>query len=126
MSETALMQRLKKPVSWPNTSGRHPKGRAVLVLPYEPELNKPGSTILIPPQVREKNQMLENRARVIEVGAACWIDEPEPRAKVGDIVLVTRFAGFMTLGDDGVLYKLINDKDLFSTCDERPGEGVAS
>jgi len=103
-----------------NLSGRHPKGRAVLVQPYEPELDraKRESNLIIPQQVGEKTVLLENRARVIEVGPMAWDDEKEPRARPGDLVLVTKFAGFITLGMDNVLYRLVNDRDIFCVLDE--------
>ena len=106
-----------------NTSGRHPQGRAVLVIAYEPETVKAilDSSLIIPDHVRQSMAVLENRARVIELGAWVWNDEPRPRAKVGDIVLITRMAGFITKGKDGKLYRLVNDRDIFCTCDEDEG-----
>ena len=42
------------------------------------------------------------------------MDEPTPRAKVGDRVLVTSFAGFMAVGPkDGKQYRVVNDRDIF-------------
>lgn len=98
-----------------NPSGLRPAGRAVLVKAHEPELDraKRETKLIIPQTVGEKTILLENRARVIAIGAAAWDDEPEPRAKVGDIVLITKFAGFVTLGADGELYRLVNDRDIF-------------
>lgn len=58
--------------------------------------------------------MIDNRARVIETGPSAWHDEPSPRAVAGDIVLVTKFAGFMAVGPkDGKPYRLVNDRDIF-------------
>lgn len=94
-----------------NKSGLKPLGVAVLVRTYE--LERPGAMIVIPESVQGKVAMVDNRAEVIEVGPAAWQDEPTPRAKVGDRVLITKFAGFMAKGVDGQLYRLVNDRDIF-------------
>jgi co-chaperonin GroES (HSP10) len=96
-----------------NKSGLAPRGRAVLVKPYEPE--KKQGLIVIPDAVQERTQMVEQRAVVIEVGPAAWIDEHQPRAKVGDKVLVAKFAGAMAIGTmDGEKYRFVNDRDIFA------------
>lgn len=96
-----------------NNSGLEPLGRAVLVKPYEPE--KREGLIVIPDQVQERTQMVEQRAIVIAVGDSAWIDESKPRAKVGDRVLVAKFAGAMAIGTmDGEKYRFVNDRDIFA------------
>ncbi len=96
-----------------NRSGLKPLGRAVLIEPYEPELKS--SIIAIPDSAQDRLQMVEQRAIVIEVGPNCWCDEPAPRAKPGDKVLVARFAGFMAKGTaDGKSYRFVNDRDIFA------------
>ena len=96
-----------------NQSGLKPLGRAVLVAPYEPE--RLSSIIEIPAEVQGRLQMVEQRAVVIEVGSTAWCDEPVPRAKPGDKVLVARFAGHMATGTkDGKQYRFINDRDIFA------------
>lgn len=96
-----------------NKSGLKPLGRAVLLEPYEPE--KVSSIIELPASVQEQKMMVEQRAVVIEVGANCWCDEPSPRAKVGDKVLVSRFAGHLATGTrDGKQYRFVNDRDIFA------------
>lgn len=99
-----------------NTSGLVPLGHAVLVEPYEPEIKK--GVIEIPDTVGERTAMVESRATVIAVGACCWPDEP-PRAKPGDKVFITKFAGYMTKGPkDGKRYRLVNDNDIFCRIEE--------
>ena|SRR5271168_3331397 len=98
-----------------NKTGLHPKGVAVLVEPYEPEIL---STILaIPDSVREGLSVLENRVRVIEVGPFAWSDEPQPRAKPGDVVMITKHAGFVATGADEKLYRMVNARDVFCEID---------
>ena len=95
-----------------NLSGLAPKGVAVLIKTYEPE--RRGAQIVIPDSVQGRLAMVDSRATVVAVGPAAWCDEPEPRAVVGDRVLVTKFAGFMAKGPrDGEMYRLVNDRDIF-------------
>lgn len=99
-----------------NESGLKPLGRAVLVIPYEPERKK--SLLALPEDVKERSMMVEQRAIVLAIGPSCWDDEPEPRAKIGDKVLVTRYAGHMAKGTrDGKTYRLVNDRDIFCGID---------
>lgn len=95
-----------------NLSGLKPLGRAVLVKYYEPERKE--SLIVIPDSVRDRMQSVEQRATIVEVGAACWPDEP-PRAWPGDKVLISKMAGYMAVGPaDGERYALVNDRDIFA------------
>lgn len=69
---------------------------------------------MLPDSVQGRMSMVDNRAVVVAIGPSAWHDEPAPRAKVGDKVLVTKFAGFMAKGPaDGQLYRLVNDRDIF-------------
>jgi len=93
------------------TSGLAPLGRAVLVKHYEPE--KKSSLIELPDFVQDRALMVEQRAIVVEVGPACWPDEPA-RAKPGDKVLIAKMSGYMATGTaDGKRYRLVNDRDIF-------------
>lgn len=92
--------------------GWKPAGRAVLVKTYQREQL---SKVIAMPEGFEANMAaLEQRAVVVAVGPTAWHDEPQPRASVGDHVLVTKFAGFILTGDDGVTYRVINDRDIFA------------
>lgn len=104
---------LIKPV---NASGIRPKGHAVLGLPYEAP--KKDSRIVLPDAVKERTQMLQDRIRIVAIGAACWNDEPEARARVGDLVLIPYLSGRMVRGKDGVIYRVVNDKDVIAETDE--------
>ena len=95
-----------------NESGLEPRGVAVLVKAYEPE--RKGAQIVIPDNVQGRMAMVDNRVIVVAIGPGAWHDEPSPRAKVGEKVLVTKFAGFMAKGTkDGEMYRLVNDRDIF-------------
>lgn len=96
-----------------NTSGILPAGRAVLVKPYEPE--RLSSLIAMPDSVTDNQRTIEQRAIVVEIGPAAWHDEPVPRCKIGDKVLVSKYSGHMAKGTaDGQQYRLVNDKDIFA------------
>lgn len=109
-----------------NTSGMVPKGRAVLVKAHLPELElaRSRSNLVIPTTVAERNAIWENRARVVAVGSQAWDDEKEPRARVGELVLVTKFAGFVKTGADGKLYRFINDRDVFAVIEREAEEAI--
>jgi co-chaperonin GroES (HSP10) len=95
-----------------NRSGLKPLGRAVLVQYYEPE--RKASIIELPKSAQDRLNAVEQRARVVEVGAACWPDEP-PRARAGDYVLISAMSGYATTGPaDGQAYRLVNDRDIFA------------
>ena len=95
-----------------NESGLRPCGRAVLLAPYEPEIKK--SMIVIPDSASERSAMIETRAVVIAIGPECWKDEQQPRASVGDKILIAKFAGAMVKGTaDGVTYRMVNDRDIY-------------
>lgn len=95
-----------------NLSGLDPRGVAVLIKTYEPE--RKGGLIELPESVSGRMAMVDNRAVVVAIGPSAWHDEPAPRAKVGEKVLVTKFAGFMAKGPaDGQMYRLVNDRDIF-------------
>lgn len=103
-----------------NTSGLKPLGRAVLVKPYEPERKE--SLIVIPDSVQERGAAVDSRVVVVEVGPACWPDEPQ-RAKPGDKVFVSKLAGFIARGTaDGELYRVVNDRDIFLQIAEERGQ----
>ncbi len=95
-----------------NNSGLDPRGVAVLIRPYD--VKPRGGLIELPPEVAARQTMIENRAVVIAIGPSAWHDELGPRAKVGEKVIVTKFAGYMVKGPlDGVAYRLVNDRDIF-------------
>lgn len=102
-------------ISVVNTSGLRPRGHAVLVRPYEPELEQAKeSKIVIPDNVMQSQRSVDQRATVIEVGPVAWKNEPEPRAKPGDKVLISKFSGWLSgVRKDGYTYRVVNDADIF-------------
>lgn len=100
-----------------NESGLKPVGRAVLLMPYEPERAK--SVIELPSEVETNEQVKEQRAIVVEAGPAAWAEEIKagygPRAEPGDKVLIAGYTGQMFKGTaDGKQYRIVNDRDIFT------------
>lgn len=105
-----------------NPSGLIPCGRAILIKPYTPERKQ--GLIVIPEEALGRDQMVEQRAVIVQIGPSAWHDEPAPRAAVGDKVLVTRYAGYMAKGTkDGEQYRFVNDKDIFAVIQEENENG---
>jgi len=69
--------------------------------------------IEIPEMVETRMASVELKMVVIAVGDDAWSDESKPRAKPGDTVLVTKYAGMMVKGADQKQYRLVNDRDIF-------------
>ena len=110
------METTVQPIEPINESGLRPLGRAVLVVHYEPE--RKGGLIVMPDVVTDKVLLVEQRAIVVEVGPACWPDEPA-RAKPGDKILISKMSGYMAVGPkDGKRYRIINDRDIFAAITE--------
>lgn len=97
-----------------NQSGWSPAGRAVLVRPLDAKEKKPGSVIVVPKSISDRTKLMEDRAIVIEVGPLAWNEEPVARATVGDEVILAAFSGYLLLGDDGVDYRFVNERDVFA------------
>lgn len=102
----------EQPQATINRSGLRPLGRTVLVEPYEPEVKR--GMIVIPATVSERTMQAEMRCVVIAVGEEAWKEEKSPRAKAGDKVLVSKYAGTLCQGTlDGKLYRVVNANDIF-------------
>ena len=101
---------------YPNNSGLSPLGWAVLVKPYEH--TPAGGLIQLPDNVKNSMNMADQRATVIRVGPSAWAGEGLARARPGDKVLVTKYAGYFATGCDGQPYRLVNDKDIFCRIDK--------
>jgi co-chaperonin GroES (HSP10) len=82
------------------------------VKPSELEIQK-GLIVVLDSTVAEAH-MLQMMVEVVEVGPYCWPEEPEPRAKAGDVVMVAKMSGNLVRGPkDGKQYRAINDRDIF-------------
>lgn len=93
-----------------NQSGISPREYRVLVKPDRVK-EKTAGGIILPEQEVERNQMAECRGDLVDVGGNAfedWSDAPKP----GDRVLIAKYAGIVTKGNDGEEYRVCNDKDI--------------
>ena len=96
-----------------NTTGLRPLGRAVLVEPLESDEIK-SEKLVIPDMVKDRLMMAEQQALVIEVGPEAWKDEKQPRAVPGDKVMISKYAGMMTVSPvTKKQYRVVNANDIF-------------
>lgn len=93
-----------------NHSGINPLDLRVLVKP-DPVDDKIGS-IIIPDAERERRQMAECRALLVAVGENAFTEVAGKKPQPGDRVLLAKYAGIVTKGDDGEEYRLCNDADI--------------
>jgi len=77
----------------------------------EPQVK--AGTIVIPEHVKKNLNAVDNIGVIIAIGASAWLDENEPRAKVGDRVMITKFAGMVAVGKDKQYYRIVNDRDVY-------------
>ena len=101
----------------------------VKLLPVE---NKVGS-LIVPEDVRERQQMAQIDAEIIAVGPMAFSDGldadgnvrywPAPIPKPGDRVKISRYSGQSANGEslkaptgDEPVYRIINDKDVAAIC----------
>lgn len=88
-----------------------PVGYAVLVKPYEKQT--PDSKIILSKSAKAEMDISDNRATIVAIGPLAWSGEYQPRAALGDNVLMTKFAGAMVTGEDGENYRVVNDQDIY-------------
>lgn len=90
-----------------------PVGHRVLVKPMPTERKTAGG-IVIPDQTAERNQRDQVKGTVVTIGATAWkgFDDGEPWAKVGDLVMFSRYGGKIVYDDDGTEYRVLNDEDI--------------
>ena len=74
-------------------------------------------------ETEARENSLEQRAVVVAIGPTAWHDEPTPRAKVGDKVLIGKFEGHMAVGPmDGKQYRFIVDRAIFALLVDKESE----
>jgi co-chaperonin GroES (HSP10) len=97
-----------------NKSGIKAVGWTVLVEPAEVEKRSESGIILHAPTEEDRIQLAQCFGKVVDIGPGAWADETEPRCKLGDRVIFRRYAGEQFDGDDGIKYRLMNDKDIMA------------
>ena len=100
-----------------NTSGIHPKGHRVLVLPDPVEETTESGIILSVGQQKDRERLAQLKGTIVELGNSCWHDQPEPWAAVGDHVIFGKYSGLIYKGADEKEYRIINDLDVVAKVD---------
>jgi chaperonin GroES len=104
-----------------NNSGIHPVGDRILLKPEAIEETTAGGIILTNESV-EQGAMAQVFGTLVARGKDCWSDYQEPFAEVGQRVMFAKYGGKVTMGKDGVTYRVMNDIDITATVDEDLGK----
>lgn len=96
-----------------NPSGLLPAGHRIVVCPIVKERTTSGG-IVIPDAIMDREDMKQIEAEVIAVGPSAWADQAVSGqwCKVGDRVMIAKFAGLLHTGPDKKQYRIINDLDV--------------
>lgn len=94
-----------------NFSGIQPVEDKLLLLPDEPTANIRG--IIKPDKVRDQERLAQVRALLVAVGGNCFEDWDDPIPKVGDRVMVMKYAGIQGIeGADKRTYQICTARDI--------------
>jgi len=100
-----------------NTSGIHPKGHRVLILPDPVEEVTQSGIILSVGENRDRERLAQLKGIIVELGNTAWSDQPSPWAEVGNHVIFGKYSGLIYKGDDDKEYRIINDLDVVAIVD---------
>jgi len=100
-----------------NTSGIHPKGHRVLILPDPVEEVTQSGIIVSVGVERDRERLAQLKGTIVELGNTAWSDQPEPWAQVGDHVIFGKYSGLIYDGNDEKEYRIINDLDVVAIVD---------
>lgn len=104
-----------------NTSGIHPVGHRILVLPEQETedakaLKKIG--MVMAESHNERHRLAQMAGVVVGIGKTAWVDfKSEPWAKEGDRVMFAKYSGVILRGKDGQSYRMVNDEDIVAVLD---------
>jgi co-chaperonin GroES (HSP10) len=100
-----------------NTSGIHPKGHRVLILPDPVEEVSKSGIILSVGENRDRERLAQLKGTIVELGNTAWLDQPSPWANEGDHVIFGKYSGLIYQGADDKEYRIINDLDVVALVD---------
>lgn len=102
-----------------NEAGITPVGHNILVRMDDVE-RETASGIIIRDEQADREEMSGTKATVVAVGASAWSDQKTPWAKVGDHIMMAKFAGQLwSVGK--VKYRIISDLSVCGVIQD--GEG---
>jgi chaperonin GroES len=100
-----------------NTSGINPTGH-MLVIKVEKAEEKTAGGIIIPDKVRDRDDLASTKGTLVAAGpcAGDYADWPEGSSfvPVGSRVMIRKFAGVEAKGNDGMDYRVCEDKDILA------------
>lgn len=100
------------PAALAHPSGLNPLEYKIIVRPRKAEEKTKGG-IHLPEIVVEKDQHASMEGEVIAVSPIAFNYDPAaPKASVGETVVFARYSGVNVKGNDGVDYRVMNDKDV--------------
>ena len=101
-----------------NVSGIRPVEDKVLLLPDMIKEETSGG-LHKPEVVVAQEQLAQVRALLVAMGGNCFEDWDEPVPKVGDRLMVCKYAGILDIqGADGMTYQICTDRDITAILDE--------
>ena len=100
-----------------NTSGIHPKGHRVLILPDPVEEVTQSGIILSVGENRDRERLAQLKGTIVELGNTAGLDQPAPWAAEGDHVIFGKYSGLIYQGADEKEYRIINDLDVVAIVD---------
>lgn len=98
-----------------NASGLVPVEFRVLVKPDDLGKDEHGhkiGSVYIPDTAKERQELAQARGTLIAAGGRAFEDFGSPSPVPGDRVWFAKFGGVPIKGADGLMYRLISDKDV--------------
>ena len=101
-----------------NVSGITPILNRVLLKPIYVVNKSAGGIILATDEMSEREQLGNTTGEVVAIGDLAFKGEYDtPPFKVGDKIIMAKYAGLMYVGKDGLKYRMINDDDITGILD---------
>jgi len=101
-----------------NESGIHPVGHRVLVLPEQVEEKTESGIILHTSSQKDREEMAQVKALVIELGTTAYNDQDSKWCVAGDRVVIGKYSGLLYKGKDEKSYRIINDLDIVAMIEQ--------
>ena len=101
-----------------NGSGFQPVEYKVLIAPEEIEETDPeqkrakAAGLENAGEAKERERMAQIRGRLVAVGGNAFEDWKGQIPQPGDAIYFAKYAGYVIKGEDGLDYRLANDKDI--------------
>lgn len=99
-----------------NESGIYPTADRVLLQEVETEKVSSGGIVLAQ-TTTEKQEMAEIHAKFVTGGEVALGMQELHGIRPGDYVLMTKYAGIRYRGRDGVMYRIVNARDVVAKAD---------